>query len=118
MTAWDPSSFSMDSWISRRHTLTTFFSSTTFDHSLAVTNVYAPADHRDSRAFLEDLLELLPQINHPWLLAGDFNLVRSASEKNNGVVHPPLVSAFNDTILALGVDELPLLGRHFTRTNG
>lgn len=118
VTAWDPSTLSLESWISCRHTLTTVLSSTSSDHLLAVTNVYAPADHRDSRAFLEDLLELLPQIDGPWLIAGDFNLVRSANEKSNGLVHAPLVSAFNEAILALGVDELPLLGRRFTWTNG
>lgn len=58
--AWDPASLLLTSWIGRRHTYTTFFSSTTSDHRIAVTNVYAPADHRDSRAFLEDLAELLP----------------------------------------------------------
>ncbi|RCV22155.1 hypothetical protein SETIT_4G197800v2, partial [Setaria italica] len=55
ITAWDPTIFAADSFITRRHTLTVFLSSTASNYSFAVTNIYAPADHRDSLPFLEDL---------------------------------------------------------------
>ncbi|RCV17760.1 hypothetical protein SETIT_3G245600v2 [Setaria italica] len=46
-----------------QHTLTTMLSSTASDYNFAVTNVYAPADHRDSLSFLEDLEEIAGQIH-------------------------------------------------------
>ncbi|CAN6180303.1 unnamed protein product [Urochloa humidicola] len=86
-------------------------------HHLTITNVYAPADHRDSRLFLNGLLELAPHVHGPWLLVGDFNLVRDTGDKNNGHINHALCSAFNDTVDALGVIELPLLERLFTWSN-
>lgn len=48
------------------------------------------------------------------MLASDFNLVRSMADKSNGIVSAPLAVAFNDAIHNLGIDELPLVGCHFT----
>lgn len=81
-----------------------------------MTNVYDPADHRDSQDFLDGLLELIPQISGPWLITGDFNLGRSVEDKNNGIVSSHLLSAFNGALHSIGVDELPLSGCKFTWT--
>jgi len=117
LTAWNSSTFSLVSYISRRHTLTTTLASTVTEHQFTITNVYAPSDHRDSKVFLEDLDELRPQIHGPWILAGDFNLIRSASDKNSGNVNHRLCTLFNDTLEKLGVVELPLLDRLYTWSN-
>ena len=77
------------------------------DLHISVTNVYAPADHRDSKVFLDNLLELQQYISGPWLLVGDFNLHRSDADKNTGHVNNGLCHAFNDTLSQLGVTELP-----------
>ena len=87
LTAWNAKTFVLDGFISRRHTLTTAFSSTESQHQFTITNVYAPSDHRDSKVFLEDLLELRPHIKGAWILAGDFNLIRDAADKNSGHVN-------------------------------
>jgi len=84
-------------------------SSTSSDHRLTITNVYAPSDHRDSPLFLDGLKELKPHINGAWLLLGDFNLVRSATDKNNCAIDTRLCQMFNDTLDHLEVVELPLL---------
>ncbi|CAN6236003.1 unnamed protein product [Urochloa humidicola] len=117
LTAWNESTFSLQSYITRRHTLTTVLSSTTSDHCITVTNVYAPSDHRDSFEFLDGLRELKPHIRGVWLLAGDFNLVRSAADKKGATPDARLCSAFNDALSDIGVIELPLLDRLFTWSN-
>ncbi|KAG2577768.1 hypothetical protein PVAP13_6NG174203, partial [Panicum virgatum] len=117
LTAWDTNLFTLDSFISRRHTLTTALSAAASDQRLTVTNVYAPADHHDSKNFLEDLLELQPQIFGPWILTGDFNLIRCAADKSTGNLDNSLCSLFNDTLDRLGVVELPLLDRLYTWSN-
>ena len=109
LTAWDDYSLSLRSFITRKHTLTTVLVSTVTNISFTVTNVYAPSDHRDSASFLEDLAELAPHINGPWILAGDFNLIRSSNDKNNGHVDSRLTELFNDTLNSLALMELPLL---------
>jgi endonuclease/exonuclease/phosphatase family metal-dependent hydrolase len=51
------------------------------------------------------------------LLAGDFNLIRCATDKNSGHVSARLCDAFNDTIESLGIVEVPLLDKLFTWSN-
>jgi len=96
LTAWNDNSFSLKSFITRQHSLTTILQSTATDVQIMITNVYAPSDHRDSHLFLEGLLELSTHVSDAWLVVGDFNLVRSASDKNNGLVSRSLCNAFND----------------------
>ncbi|PUZ68099.1 hypothetical protein GQ55_3G488300 [Panicum hallii var. hallii] len=76
LTAWDAHSLTLHSFITRKHTLTTVLTSTVTDILFTITNVYAPADHRDSLTFLEDFANLAPHVSGSWLLAGDFNLLR------------------------------------------
>jgi endonuclease/exonuclease/phosphatase family metal-dependent hydrolase len=117
LTAWDPNIFSLTSFISRRHTLTTVLNSTISDHCIAVTNVYGPSDHRDSPVFLDGLRQLEPHTSGVWLLAGDFNLVCGAADKSTGYVNTRLCDMFNDTIESLRVVEVPLLDKLFTWSN-
>ncbi|KAG2588484.1 hypothetical protein PVAP13_5NG346681, partial [Panicum virgatum] len=117
LTTWNSNALRMDSYITRRHTLTVVLSSTSSDHRLTITNVYAPSDHRDSPLFLNGLKELKPHINGAWLLLGDFNLVRSATDKNNCAIDTRLCQMFNDTLDHLEVVELPLLDKLFTWSN-
>jgi hypothetical protein len=107
----------LSSFITSRHSLTIVLAAAASDLSITVTNVYGPSDHRDTHLFLEGQLELAPHIIGPWLLAGDFNLVRSAAEKSNGQVDRRLCEAFNDAIEALGVVEFPFLDKLFTWSN-
>lgn len=56
-------------------------------------------------------------IEGSWILIGDFNLVRSADDKNNGNFNQALAAAFNDTIQDLNISELHLKDRLFTWSN-
>jgi hypothetical protein len=53
----------------------------------------------------------------PWIIAGDFNLVRDPIDKNNGVFDLNLSTVFNDSIRSLALFELLLLDRLFTWLN-
>lgn len=53
----------------------------------------------------------------PWLVCGDFNMIRYASEKNNSDFHISEAEAFNDMIHDLCLIELPLLDRSFAWSN-
>lgn len=117
VTAWDARSLTLTSFIMRRHTLTTMFTCTASDCCFAVTNVYAPSDHRDSLEFLEDLEEVARQVSGCWTLAGDFNLTRSGEDNSNGHANPTLCDAFNNTIHTRSLIDIPLLDRLFTWSN-
>jgi hypothetical protein len=114
LTAWDPRLYSLFSSRKDRFSLTTTLSSTLCDLVFAVTNVYAPADHSLSPLFLAELEVLGPLFPLPWLIVGNFNLIRDPSDKNNANFDLNLASAFNDSIRTLALFELPLLDRLYT----
>lgn len=51
------------------------------------------------------------------LIGGDFNLLRSPSDKNNGNFSWPLVESFNDFISDCALREIPRVGARFTWSN-
>ncbi|WVZ92388.1 hypothetical protein U9M48_038459 [Paspalum notatum var. saurae] len=117
VTTWDTKLFSLASSLVRRYSLTTTLAISGSAGTVTVTNIYAPSDHRESRAFLAELVEIKPLISGPWLLVGDFNLTRCSSEKNTGSGDPRLRAAFNEAIDQITVVELPLLGCLYTWSN-
>jgi hypothetical protein len=63
-----------------------------------VSNIYGPNLDEDRPAFFQEIIEAANQINGPWLLAGDFNSIRSPHERST--LHMGLnENIFNDTIL-------------------
>jgi exonuclease III len=117
LTGWDPALFSLISSHSTQFTLTKTLQSSLSDLTFAVTNVYAPADHSLSPSFLSEFEALGPLFPIPWLVVGDFNLLRDPSDKNNSNFDLALASAFNDSIRTLALFELPLLDRLYTWSN-
>ena len=102
----------------QHYSLTTTLTSTMSDFTFAVTNVYGPAVHVNAAEFLNLLQHTPERTNHAWVIAGDFNLIRWPSDKNNDAFNHTLSSLFNQTVDALALDELPLLDRRFTWSNG
>jgi hypothetical protein len=103
---------------SHRFSLTTSFESITSDVTFTITNVYAPFDHDLTQDFITEMISLTSVVSGPWLILGDFNLIRVPSEKNNSNFNRALADAFNTMIHAMALFELPLLDRLFTWTNG
>jgi hypothetical protein len=87
------------------YTLTTSLHSFSSGANIIITNVYAPSDHSLTPAFLSELADLLPLIHGPWVIVGDFILVRGSSNKNNGNVKHHLCSAFNNTLVLILVSR-------------
>jgi exonuclease III len=79
--------------------------------------VYGPADHNWSLDFLEELDNRCRDRLLPILIGGDFNLIRGADDKSNGVVDQKLVDAFNNFIEKLSLREMHRGGPRFTWTN-
>jgi hypothetical protein len=63
------------------------------------------------------MLTLLPLVSGPWIILGDFNLIRHPSEKNTTNFNQNLADAFNAMINAMALFELPFLDRRFTWSN-
>lgn len=117
VTAWDPRVLPLSSSSSSRYSLTTSLHSATSALSLTVTNVYTPSDHAFTEDFVSDLLEVSRQIAGPWIVLGDFNIIRFPHEKNNTRFDASRATVFNSLINSLALHELALADRLFTWTN-
>jgi hypothetical protein len=52
-----------------------------------------------------------------WLVVGDFNLIRRASDRNRSGGNLQDMLGFNSAISSLGLEELKLYGNKYTWTN-
>lgn len=117
LTTRNAQQFSLESASVQRFSLTMVLASTLTDLRFIVTNTYGSADHADSLAFLDSLHALATDNNGPWLVMGDFNLIRGAVDKNNDNIDLALCGHFNATINLLALIEIPLIDRKYTWSN-
>lgn len=117
LTAWSDSTFSLLSSSSTPHTLSVHLSSTSTSFNFLATKIYAPSTPEDRAAFLDELRAIAPPPSTPWIVGGDFNMIRYAHEKNNDNFRLAEAEAFNDCINSMCLIELPLLDRSYTWSN-
>jgi len=79
--------------------------------------ITAPVRASTNLFFLAELTSVAASISGPWVVVGDFNLLRSSSEQSNGNLDAREANMFNSWIEDVGLVEIPLLDRRFTWTN-
>ena len=79
--------------------------------------VYGPADHSLSHLFLDEISNMIDSCGLPLLIGGDFNLMRSPSDKNSPNFSWSLADAFNAFICDSSICEVPRVGARFTWMN-
>lgn len=68
----------------------------------------------DKRRFLDWFKNIQMPDDIDWLIVGDFNLIRRPKDRNKEERDIMEMFQFNEAISTLGLNELPLLGRHDT----
>lgn len=101
-----------------QHTLTVLIQMLDDGEEWALTGVYGPPRRRHKQQFLQELQTLHGWVERSWLIAGDFNLIYKASDKNNSRLDRRLMARFRNTIQQLELKEINLHGRKFTWSNG
>jgi endonuclease/exonuclease/phosphatase family metal-dependent hydrolase len=81
------------------------------------TGVYGPHQDNLKHAFLQELGEVRNECVGPWIIAGDFNMIYRAEDKNKSSVNRSLMGNFRNWINFLELKEIPLVGRRFTWSN-
>lgn len=76
--------------------------------------VYGSAYESGKQDFLDELEKIMGAWNGPIMLGGDFNLVRSAADKSNGVVNYKWVDLFNEWINKWALIDLDPKNRRYT----
>lgn len=79
--------------------------------------VYGPTQHEFSISFLTELGSFLQSAVLPCLVGGDFNLIRTLSDKSSGRGDKHLMDAFNSFIEQHSLRELTRLGARYTWNN-
>lgn len=72
--------------------------------------VYGPTDHSRSVAFLGELEAKIDRCALPVMVAGDFNLIRSLTEKSSDHIDVSRMHAFNECIARLALREIVRVG--------
>jgi hypothetical protein len=81
------------------------------------TGVHGPQHDEDKLLFIQELRDVRALCPGPWLLAGDFNLIYQAEDKNNDNLNRPMMRRFRLLINDCEIKELPLVGCKFTWSN-
>ena len=79
--------------------------------------VYGSPYNEGKQEFINELHSLFDNWSGPFLIGGDYNLVRDLSKKNNGVIDYHRADKFNDWINYWGLVELKNPTRSFTWVN-
>ncbi|XP_071728915.1 uncharacterized protein [Rutidosis leptorrhynchoides] len=80
-----------------------------------IVNVYGPHNDVGKRLLWDSLSGLISNIDTTWLLCGDFNEVREASDRLNSQFIQYRATCFNNFILSNNLIEIPINGKRFTR---
>lgn len=114
--AWKRSYELIASW-STIHTLSVIVKQESTGFIFLVTNVYGPSVDEEKARFIQELETVARLINHPWVIAGDFNLVRWLIDRSSDLRGTQLMDLFNDLIREVGLVDVQLKNRQYTWSN-
>jgi hypothetical protein len=80
-------------------------------------SVYRPFHGDFSDGFVKWLFDLNIPHDEDWVILGDFNFIRSPSNRNRPGVNNSYMLSFNDIIRESNLGELPVKERKYTWSN-
>lgn len=83
----------------------------------ALTSVYGPQVDVDKVAFLDELRTVRSLLDGPWMVAGDFNLILEAADKNGTNINRRNMGSFRRFVNDTELKDIHLHGRNFTWSN-
>lgn len=82
-----------------------------------LTTVYGPTDDQLKVHFLDELRNVRAACLGPWAVAGDFNLIVEAFDKNNDMLNRRMMGHFHRLLNDLELKKSSLIGRRYTWSN-
>lgn len=82
-----------------------------------LTSVYGPTDDALKPQFLDELCSIHNACAGPWSVAGDFNMIVDAADKNNYLINRWMMGRFRWMLNDLELKEASLVGRRYTWSN-
>lgn len=105
--AWKRSFELIDSY-STPHSISVRLKHVKSDQELLVTNVYRLSTDNEKPRFIDELTFISNLICHPWIIGGDFNLVRWMIDRSGDLRGFELMDLFNDFVRDAGLVDVPL----------
>ena len=82
-----------------------------------LTNAYGPHEQAERKWFFSELTQLREMHQVPWVLTGDFNIVRFSEDRNGKGNNASASNLFNNFVNCNSLLELSLSNRHFAWSN-
>jgi exonuclease III len=117
LTCWIGSKFTGQVLFQNEYAQVILFKSKLTNHTWSLLNIYAPCTHDGRIEFLQWFSNLDIDPDHPWLILGDFNLIRRPENRNKPGGNTHLMQLFNEAISELGLEEIPLSVQIYTWSN-
>ena len=114
ITIWKSTLFSGTRAFQNDFSTSVTFTSQLSNDTWTLTNIYGPCQNDRKMDFLDWFSNITMPDSMDWLVLGDFNLIRSLTDRNKSGGDINETMLFNDAICNLGLIELPLKGRKFT----
>lgn len=118
LVIWNASLFSGTLVMANRFSVTMKFVSCISNQFFYLTSIYGPANPVDKAAFIYWLYHFDTTEFEEWILAWDFNLIRSLEDKNKPGANLNDVMVFNDMLQNLDLVDIPFQGRKYTWSEG
>lgn len=113
LIAWKRDYELINSW-STKNTVSAVLRQSATGQCFIVSTVYGPSNEALKQDFILELRQLSTMISLPWIVGGDFNLVRWLVDRTGDMQGLSLMCLFNDMIRDLGLEDVPLKNRSFT----
>lgn len=106
LIAWNEGLFKGELLFSNKFSLSVKFTCNSSAHTWILTNIYGPCEQTDKIEFLNWFSNIRMPPDEDWILMGDFNFIRSPSDRNKpgGDINQMLL--FNEAINNLGLSTL------------
>lgn len=114
---WNSNLFSGSLILSNAYYITIIFVCYLFGNSFHLSNIYGPSKSVDKAAFILWLYHLDITSYEDWILAGDFNLIRTLENRNKLGGNVCDMMTFNDPIQHLDLVDIAFHGRNYTLSN-
>lgn len=116
---WNPEELIFENWTSLPRILTSSCRVIGSAERVLITRVYGPHTRGDREIFIKNVKEargLYPEM--PWIIGGDFNLIRTLDEKKGGIRRTDqFMDMFNDIIAEQRLVDMQTINGIFTWNN-
>lgn len=106
--------FQLRSAWATKHTISVLLTDSNTGQQFIITNTYGLSVDDQKNQYLRELKKLAATINHPWIIAGDFNLARWLTDRTGDMRGISLMCSFNDLITDLALMEVSLKNKSYT----